>query len=207
VCGVCGMCGMCMVCVMCVCMCMVCMCVILCVVCVMCVHGMCGVCSMCGVWGAVQRAEMLFWILEFSHSPLESQPGAGSLLGMGKERGVNVCLCVHVCGVFVCVWYVYGVHSMCVCACVWCVCVCGICVIVYVACVVCVCGGDAEGKDAFLDTGALPCPSGESARSWISAGDGEGERCVWCVCMVYMVCIWCVCVCGVYGVCVFGVCL
>ena len=81
---------------------MVFMCVILCVVCVMCVHGMCGVCSMCGVCRGMQRAEMLFWILEFSHSPLESQPGAESLLGMGKERGVNVCLCVHVCGVFVC---------------------------------------------------------------------------------------------------------
>ena len=125
---------------MCVCVCMVFMCVILCVVCVMCVHGMCGVCSMCGVCRGMQRAEMLFWILEFSHSPLESQPGAESLLGMGKERGVNVCLCVHVCGVFVCVWYVCGVHSMCVCVCVCMVCMCVwyMCDCVCVACVMCV---------------------------------------------------------------------
>ena len=203
-CGVCGMCGMCMVCVMCVCMCMVCMCVILCVVCVMCVHGMCGVCSMCGVWGAVQRAEMLFWILEFSHSPLESQPGAGSLLGMGKERGVNVCLCVHVCGVFVCVWYVYGVHSMCVCACVWCVCVCGICVIVCVACVVCVCGGMQRAKVLFwiLEFSHAPLESQPGAGSLLGMGKERD------VCGVCVWCIWCVYgVCGVYGVCVFGVCL
>ena len=64
----------------------------------------------------MQRAELLFWILESSHAPLESQLGAGSLLGMGKERGVNVRLCV--------------------CMCVVCLCVCGMCMV----CIVCVYG-------------------------------------------------------------------
>ena len=41
-------------------MCSVCMCVVC--VCVVCVYG-------------VQVAEMLFWALEFSYGPLESQPG------------------------------------------------------------------------------------------------------------------------------------
>ena len=68
----------------------------------------------------------------------------------------------------------------------------------------CVLGVAAEGRDAVLGTGVLPCPSGESARSWISAGDGEGERCV-CACVW---CIWCVCVhvvCVVCVVCVYVV--
>ena len=94
----------------------------------------------------------------------------------------------------------------------------------------CLLGVAAEGRDAILGTGVLPCSSGDSARSWISAGDGEGERyvcacvwCIWCVCVrvvcmvcVYLVCVVCVCdcvfglcgmclcgcVCSVYGVCV-----
>ena len=59
----------------------------------------------------------------------------------------------------------------------------------------------AGGRDAVLGTGVLPWPSGESARSWISAWGGEGERCVCdCVCSVYHTCVVCVvcvvCVCG-----------
>ena len=89
-------------------------CVIVCVACVMCVHDVCGLCIICVmcvecvvcVWGGVQRAEMLFWILESSHAPLESQLGAGSLLGMGKERGV--CVIVYVVCI-IHVWYVWCV--------------------------------------------------------------------------------------------------
>ena len=49
---------------------------------------------------------MLFWALESSHGPLESQPGAGSLPGVGRERGVCVIVCV-VCIIHV--WYVWCV--------------------------------------------------------------------------------------------------
>ena len=93
----------------------------------------------------------------------------------------GVCLCDRVCSVYdVCVWYVWcrgvvcGVVCVYVCvivcvACVMCVHdVCGLCMIcvMCVECVVCVWGGAcAEGRDAVLDTGVLPCPSGESARS------------------------------------------
>jgi len=72
-------------------MCNVCMCVVC--VCVVCVYG-------------VQVAEMLFWALEFSYGPLESQPGAGSPPGVGRERGVCVVVCV-VC--IICVWHVWCV--------------------------------------------------------------------------------------------------
>ena len=75
--------------------------------CVWFVYDICGVCSVCVVcWGWLQRAEMLFWVLESSHAPLESQLGAGSLLGMGKERGV--CVIVYVVCI-IHVWYVWCV--------------------------------------------------------------------------------------------------
>lgn len=52
---------------------------------------------------------MLFWALEFSHGPLESQPGSGSLPGMGRER----CVCGCVCSVYdMCVVYVVCVYGV-----------------------------------------------------------------------------------------------